>query len=230
MASEQICNINCTEPKRCKAVVETLVESLKDDPVNKYFSGTRSVDFVQDEVDGYLKAMPAQHHFISALNDKAVALWQLLPEENPQNEFWAGWQRFFKVPLRLWPSLMGLELYYEKQHSRALQAYGPYYYLSYIGTRPECRGKGVGSLLLKHICDLADAEGRYCVLEATSERSKTLYERHGFVLVEPFRPHPSAPCIYFMVRPPAPPAIVPVSATCCESVIVTSPARLQPVA
>lgn len=49
---------------------------------------------------------------------------------------------------------------------------GSYYYLSFIGTAPEARGKGYGSLLLRCITDQADQEGRWCLLEATSERSE----------------------------------------------------------
>jgi GNAT superfamily N-acetyltransferase len=50
--------------------------------------------------------------------------------------------------------------------------FGAYYYLSFIGTAPEARGKGYGSLLLRCITDRADREGRWCLLEATSERSQ----------------------------------------------------------
>lgn len=50
--------------------------------------------------------------------------------------------------------------------------FGDYYYLSFIGTAPEARGKGYGSLLLRCITERADREGRWCLLEATSERSQ----------------------------------------------------------
>jgi hypothetical protein len=51
--------------------------------------------------------------------------------------------------------------------------------------------------------DRADAEGRACVLEATSERSRRLYERHGFACAHDFRATRKAPPIFFMVRAPA---------------------------
>jgi ribosomal protein S18 acetylase RimI-like enzyme len=125
----------------------------QDDPVSGYFSGHKRRRFVKDEVKGYLKALPGATNFISTPDSLAVALWQLLPQETPANELLAGWTRFLRVPLRLWPSLFRLELHYERAHEQVAGAFGSYYYLSFIGTHPDARGKGYGSLLLKHITD-----------------------------------------------------------------------------
>lgn len=43
---------------------------------------------------------------------------------------------------------------------------------SFIGTAPEARGRGLGSRLLAEITSRADREGRWCLLEATSEKSE----------------------------------------------------------
>lgn len=45
-------------------------------------------------------------------------------------------------------------------------------YLSFIGTAPEARGRGLGGRLLAEITSRADREGRWCLLEATSEKSQ----------------------------------------------------------
>ena len=89
-----------------------------------------------------------------------MALWQLLPEEAASNEFWAGWQRWLAVPLRRWRKLLALELWYEARHEEAAARYGPFYYLSFIGTSSRCRGRGLGSHLLDHMINRADEEGR----------------------------------------------------------------------
>jgi len=49
---------------------------------------------------------------------------------------------------------------------------------------------------------LADAEGRLCLLEATSARSAALYARHGFETFETYRARADAPPVYFMRRRP----------------------------
>ncbi len=109
---------------------------------------------------------------------------------------------------------MALELRYEAAHARAAASApgGCYYYLSFISTAAAARGRGYGSLLMRHITARADAEGRACLLEATSDRSRALYERHAFALYETYRVAPDAPPVYFMRRDPQPPGAAPVTA------------------
>jgi len=71
-----------------------------------------------------------------------------------------------------WAQLLRLELHYEAAHEAIAADHGPYYYLSFIGTAPEARGRGLGSKLLQEITSRADREGRWCLLEATSEKSE----------------------------------------------------------
>lgn len=56
----------------------------------------------------------------------------------------------------------------------------PHEYLWFVGVVPAARGAGIGSALMAPVLDRADRAGRPAYLEATSERSKALYERHGF--------------------------------------------------
>ncbi len=194
---------------RCtaRAALVTLVAALSDDPINTYFSGARRVAFVKGEVQGYLRALPRAAHFLAMPDASAVALWQLLPVECPRNELLAGWARILDVPPRLWRQLLRLELRYEAEHAVAATTLGPFYYLSFIATIPDARGRGLGSRLLAAITSRADAEGRWCLLEATSERSRALYERHSFVTTEVYHVGMHAPPIFFMRRAPASPVL-----------------------
>jgi GNAT superfamily N-acetyltransferase len=45
---------------------------------------------------------------------------------------------------------------------------------------PGAQGHGLGGALLAHTLRLADAAGEPAYLEASSTRSRVLYERHGF--------------------------------------------------
>lgn len=56
----------------------------------------------------------------------------------------------------------------------------PHLYLPCMGVVPERRGTGLGSAMLRHRLERADADGLPAYLEAGSARSRALYLRHGF--------------------------------------------------
>jgi GNAT superfamily N-acetyltransferase len=53
-------------------------------------------------------------------------------------------------------------------------------YLWMIGVVPGRQGEGLGTALIGSVLDRCDREGRAAYLEASSERSRLLYERLGF--------------------------------------------------
>jgi GNAT superfamily N-acetyltransferase len=78
----------------------------------------------------------------------------------------------------------------------------PHHYLLAIGVRPSAQGRGLGGELLVHTLDHADAAGEPAYLEASSLRSRTLYERHGFEVVDEITIDDSPP-MWPMWRAPA---------------------------
>jgi GNAT superfamily N-acetyltransferase len=56
----------------------------------------------------------------------------------------------------------------------------PFYYLSFLGTHPESRGRGIGMALLAELGAVADREGRPIYLESTNPANTPRYERLGF--------------------------------------------------
>ena len=55
-----------------------------------------------------------------------------------------------------------------------------HWYLPLIGVDVTRQGMGYGSALLRHACERCDRDRLPAYLEATTPRSKALYERHGF--------------------------------------------------
>ncbi|MGN9760525.1 GNAT family N-acetyltransferase [Streptomyces sp. SD31] len=53
-------------------------------------------------------------------------------------------------------------------------------YLWMIAVAPERQGEGLGTVLMNSVLDRCDRDGRPAYLEASSERSRKLYERLGF--------------------------------------------------
>ena len=56
----------------------------------------------------------------------------------------------------------------------------PFYYVSFLGTHPDARGRGLGMGLLDEVCARADDEGTPTYLESTNPDNNRRYERHGF--------------------------------------------------
>lgn len=80
------------------------------------------------------------------------------------------------VGLRHLPTFAAQTARYERHRPRR-----PHWYLEEIAVGPDARGLGVGSALLRHGLARVDAAGLPAYLEATSEASRRLYERFGFV-------------------------------------------------
>ncbi|MER5622251.1 MULTISPECIES: GNAT family N-acetyltransferase [unclassified Streptosporangium] len=78
----------------------------------------------------------------------------------------------------------------------------PHLYLPCMGVISGRQGTGLGSAMLRHRLERADADGLAAYLEASSSRSRALYQRHGFEdLGEPVRVADSPP-LWPMWRPP----------------------------
>ncbi|HVL92600.1 MAG TPA: GNAT family N-acetyltransferase [Acidimicrobiales bacterium] len=77
----------------------------------------------------------------------------------------------------------------------------PAYYLLAVGVRPASQGTGVGSSLMRPVLEQCDRDGVAAYLEATSERSRKLYQRHGFEAIGQFAPT-GAPPLWPMWRAP----------------------------
>jgi GNAT superfamily N-acetyltransferase len=77
----------------------------------------------------------------------------------------------------------------------------PVWYLPVIGVDPRFQGRALGSALLQRGLARADAEGTPAYLEASSARSRTLYERHGFSVIGEVRAADSPPA-WPMLRDP----------------------------
>jgi GNAT superfamily N-acetyltransferase len=77
----------------------------------------------------------------------------------------------------------------------------PHYYFFLLGTRPESQGRGLGSSLMAPVLQTCDCNRVPAYLEATSERNKQLYLRHGFEVTDEIQ-LPGGPSMWPMWRAP----------------------------
>ncbi|MBC9725350.1 N-acetyltransferase [Streptomyces sp. TRM68367] len=75
-------------------------------------------------------------------------------------------------------------------------------YLWMIGVVPQRQGEGLGTALIESVLDRCDREGLSAYLEASSDRSRRLYERLGFTLLDRPLDLPDGPRMWPMWREP----------------------------
>ena len=80
----------------------------------------------------------------------------------------------------------------------------PHWYLAIMGVDPQWQGRGIGSKLMRPALETLDAEGTPAYLEASTPRSRALYERHGFVVTGEFNLPSGGPPLWQMCREPKP--------------------------
>jgi len=78
----------------------------------------------------------------------------------------------------------------------------PHYHLQFLGVRPDRQGGGLGGRLMAPMLHRCDRDGVPAYLEATSDRNRALYERHGF-RAHGAIPLPGGPALWRMWRDPA---------------------------
>ena len=104
-----------------------------------------------------------------------------------------------------WLRAFGRQLPRALRTQRALEEHHPrepHYYIRSVGVRPALQGQGVGSALMRPTLDRCDSDGVSAYLEASSERSATLYERLGFVHLGILELPDGGPPLWPMQRPP----------------------------
>ena len=78
----------------------------------------------------------------------------------------------------------------------------PHHYLFLLATSPEWQGCGAGSAVLRPVLDMCDRDAMPAYLEASTERNKALYLRHGFEVVGEIK-LPKGPSMWPMWRSPS---------------------------
>jgi ribosomal protein S18 acetylase RimI-like enzyme len=163
-------------------VVATLTDAFDDDPLmrwaHEHASDRRDRLHAMWELlarEGYLPRGAST----TLPNHDGVALW-LPPGAVLGDEFWEIHGERFAEGVgpgieRL--ILMGAAMDEHHPHDRE------HWYLLAIGVRCEAQGRGLGGVLLAHTLAIADERGQPAYLEATSTRSRVLYERFGFQVI-----------------------------------------------
>jgi ribosomal protein S18 acetylase RimI-like enzyme len=144
------------------------------------------------------RTLPHGETWMSA-DGAAAAAW--IPPYAQTASRWVEDLRVLPVILRLTgvtrlPRGAAMASAMEKAHPQT-----SYFYLAFIGVVPRMQGAGLGSLLLHHTLERADAAGASAYLENSNPRNLKLYERAGFSVTGEVKARPDAPPVYTMWRP-----------------------------
>ena len=177
--------------------IATLVVAFASDPVIRWLfpEGVRYLDYYPR-----LARLSGRPAFEAGTADCApagvgTALWVPPGTELPDEEFGALIQDGVD-PDRHAEAFALLE---------QVQAHHPeaaHWYLPFIGIDPRVQGRGHGSALLRVGLERCDRDGLPAYLEASSERNRALYERHGFEVTAEIRAA-DCPPLWPMLRPAA---------------------------
>jgi len=145
----------------------------------------------------------AEHIYLpvgrSVIADDAAALW-LPAGVTDTDEFWVEHGEAFAV------SIDG-QMERLAALSEAMDEHHPAddcWYLLAMGVRPSAQGRRSGGRMLAHTLEQIDEANEPAYLEASSLRSRALYERHGFEVIGEFTVQDSPP-MWPMWRAPAQP-------------------------
>jgi GNAT superfamily N-acetyltransferase len=125
----------------------------------------------------------------------AVALW-LPPGVGPDGETVMGLMRE-SMDDQTFEEINGVFEQMDELHPK-----DDHWYLPLTGVDPVAQGRGLGTQLLRHALKTCDSDGLPAYLEATSPRSRNLYARNGFNVVEIIQAGTSPP-LWAMLREPA---------------------------
>ncbi|WP_328331310.1 MULTISPECIES: GNAT family N-acetyltransferase [unclassified Streptomyces] len=127
----------------------------------------------------------------------AMALWLHIPAGEPEEEDdTPARMREAADPDNERAELVGRLTGELHPHDRA------HAYLLMIGVTPERQGEGLGTTLMAPVLERCDREGIPAYLEASSARSRRLYERLGFVFTGTAVQLPDGPQMWPMWREP----------------------------
>ncbi|GGZ33861.1 GNAT family N-acetyltransferase [Streptomyces rochei] len=190
-------------------VVRLLDEAFQDDPVSGWvFPGEEYRRRTHHRLMGAFTDIVLADGWIDLTEDGAAcALWLSVPgeEDTPQEPDEEPAEDAEDVPAQVREAV---DPDNERVESIArltedIHPSGPAHaYLWMIGVAPERQGEGLGTALIASVLDRCDRDGLPAYLEASSERSKGLYERLGFACTGRVLHLPDGPRMWPMWREP----------------------------
>ncbi|GAA1351756.1 GNAT family N-acetyltransferase [Streptomyces beijiangensis] len=180
-------------------LVQLLDRAFHDDPVSGWvFPDEAHRRAVHGKFLGvFIDVTLAEGRVDITEDGSAMALWLEVPAGVPEGEDdTPALMRETADPENERAELVGRLMGTVHPHDRA------HAYLLMIGVSPDRQGEGLGTALMAPVLERCDREGMPAYLEASSARSRVLYERLGFVFMGTTVDLPDGPRMWPMWREP----------------------------
>jgi GNAT superfamily N-acetyltransferase len=180
-----------------KRVAASLALAFHDDPVFRWFSpdDRRRAGMLPHFFDVFVEAYLSHGETYRDEGAAGAALWAT-PSADPLSAEPAYAERLEEIVGIDAPRLFEIV---ELLEANAPQQ--PHYHLQFLGVRPGQQGAGLGAALMAPMLERCDRDGVPAYLEATTDRNRALYERHGF-RAHGHIPLPAGPALWRMWRDP----------------------------
>jgi ribosomal protein S18 acetylase RimI-like enzyme len=194
--------IRQARPEDVPGIAEAMGAAFEEDPIASWFwnkpSGRR------EYITGWYELVAREHYLehgqvFVAEEDGEIAgcsmwsppgSWRFPPRVEVRTTRYVVPRLGFRVPMA---SIAMRRI--ERKHPTS-----PHWYLSELGVRPQSQGRGFGSRLMFEMLARCDRERTPAYLESSTERSRALYERHGFRTTEVIRMPRGGPPLWLMWR------------------------------
>ena len=180
------------------AVGRLLDEAFRDDPVSVWVFPDEAERRARNGIllGVFLDVAFAEGRVEVTEDGAAAALWLPVPAGPQRDDDTPALVRQAVAPDNERIELVGKLV--ESAHPRGRA----HEYLQLVAVAPERQGQGLGGALLRAALDRCDREGTPAYLEASTVRSRGLYERLGFVQLGPALVLPDGPSMWPMWRAP----------------------------
>ncbi len=181
------------------ALVETLAQAFQNDPATSWIlpDAAHRARALRGLFRTLVPADARAGIALRASGDEAGALWRAPGRAH------SGGLEFLRTVLPL-IATFGTALPRGLKLQGTIDAHRPkgrFWYLHYVGVRPEHQGKGHGGRIIRAQTARADAEGLPCWLETATPENVPLYERLGFVIRQEWDVPGDGPHFWGMMRP-----------------------------
>ncbi len=189
-ADNDLNNLYKLTPKNVKEACKVAGNAFQDDPIMIFVYPDEKVRKQKAQYGFYMIYNYGIKHgltYATSKNLEGITIW--LPPNKVYPSIWAMMRHGVFYTMRT----VGLKMTemkrtmivfkYEEERHKELVPYNHWYFQN-IAVEPEEQGKGNGSLLISTMLKTIESDGLPVFVETNTEKAASIYQKHGFEILE----------------------------------------------